>query len=449
MEILNSIWTAISTPNEGLISTLSIPLLFLVEMPLSLELFISILNIKPSKKQRICYIILASTSSLLTSNFLVAPFNIIVNYLLYFIITYLVLKLNFIKTCIAITIPAMSFALIGNLIFNPYLLILGINYDEANTIALYRIPLVTLMYLIIFFITNNIKYFKFSINILDDFDKKTKFLIFSNSIIQVLIIITQIILTMCYIDILPLLFTIFNFICLLLYFSVSLYSIAKVINLITTTKKLETVEEYNKTLHILHDSVRGFKHDFDNIITTIGGYIKTNDMNGLSNYYSQLEEDCSKVSNLYILNPDIINNPGIYSLLTTKYSQADEKGIKINLSFLLDLNELHIKIYEFARILGILLDNAIEASSECDEKILNIDFRNDTKNKRHIVLIENTYKNKDVDIENIFNKGTTEKENHSGLGLWEIRQILKKNNNINLYTTKTDKYFSQQLEIYY
>ena len=199
----------------------------------------------------------------------------------------------------------------------------------------------------------------------------------------------------------------------------------------------------------MHDSVRGFKHDFDNIVTTIGGYIKTNDMEGLSKYYSQLEEDCSKVSNLYILNPDIINNPGVYSLLTTKYSEAEGKGIKINLTFLLDLNELHMKIYDFTRILGILLDNAIEATSECDEKVLNIDFRNEAKNNRNIILIENTYKDKDVDIDNIFNKGISGKENHSGLGLWEIRQILKKNNNINLHTTKNDKYFSQQLEIYY
>ena len=108
-----------------------------------------------------------------------------------------------------------------------------------------------------------------------------------------------------------------------------------------------------------------------------------------------------------------------------------------------------MKIYDFTRILGILLDNAIEATSECDEKVLNIDFRNEAKNNRNIILIENTYKDKDVDIDNIFNKGISGKENHSGLGLWEIRQILKKNNNINLHTTKNDKYFSQQLEIYY
>ena len=100
-------------------------------------------------------------------------------------------------------------------------------------------------------------------------------------------------------------------------------------------------------------------------------------------------------------------------------------------------------------MLGILLDNAIEAASECDKKVLNISFRNDSKNNVNIIQIENTYLDKNVDIDYIFNKGITGKENHTGLGLWEVREILKKNNNINLQTTKTDEYFSQQLEIYY
>ncbi|MEI3395886.1 MAG: GHKL domain-containing protein [Clostridia bacterium] len=261
--------------------------------------------------------------------------------------------------------------------------------------------------------------------------------------------IIQGILTVNYIDILPIQFTFFNFICLLIYFFLSFYSLAKIIKLVTTTQKLESVEEYNKTLHILHDSVRGFKHDFDNIVTTIGGYVKTNDMQGLKKYYSQLEEDCQKVNNLYLLNPDIINNPGIYNLLTTKYSESVEKDIKFNLTILLDLNNLHMKIYEFARILGILLDNAIEASSECDDKIINVIFRNDAKNNVNLIIIENTFKDKNVDLDNIFNKGISGKENHTGLGLWEVRQILKKNNNLNLHTTKNDKYFTQQFEIYY
>lgn len=119
------------------------------------------------------------------------------------------------------------------------------------------------------------------------------------------------------------------------------------------------------------------------------------------------------------------------------------------MTFLLDLSTLKMKIYEFARILGILLDNAIEASEQCNEKIINITFRDDSKNYRQLIIIENTYHNKEVDTEKIFEKGVSEKENHTGLGLWEVRKLVKKNNNINLYTTKTEKFFKQQLEIYY
>ena len=62
--------------------------------------------------------------------------------------------------------------------------------------------------------------------------------------------------------------------------------------------------------------------------------------------------------------------------------------------------------------------------------------------------IENTYKNKDVNTEQIFEKGFSTKQGNTGLGLWQIRQILKKNNNLNLYTSKDDEYFRQSLEIY-
>lgn len=448
MDILNNIWIAISTPNEKLVTFICFLLLF-IEAPLSFSLIKNIFNIKCIKKQKIIYVLTTAIVAILATLFTNFPYNIILNYVTAFIILYFILKVNFIKSLIASIFPSIIFNLVGNLFFNPYLEIFNITYEEATTIPIYRIPFALLMYLIVFIFNIIFKYKNITINVLDDVDKKNKSIITINFIFGFFNIIIQTILTINYIDILPIQFTFFNFVCLLIFFGLSFFSLGKIMSLVTTTKKLESAEEYNKTLHILHDSVRGFKHDFDNIVTTIGGYIKTNDMTGLENYYSQLEEDCEKVNNLYILNPDIINNPGIYNLLTTKYSEAEENGIKINLTFLLDLNNLHMKIYEFARILGILLDNAIEATSECDEKILNIVFRNDSRNNRNIILIENTYKDKNVDINEIFNKGVSGKDNHTGLGLWEIRQILKKNNNVNLHTTKNDKYFSQQLEIYY
>ena len=449
MELLNNIWTALSTPNEELINIFAAVLLVVAEMPLTFSLITTVFKLEYCKKDFFIYVIISSLIALLSTYLLPWPFNIIINYIGTFLLIYFILKPNIFKTIIATICPSIVFNLLGNLLFNPYLTLLNISYDEATTIPIYRIPFAIAMYLVIFAVIQIIRYKNITFKVLENLDKKNKSIIIINFIFGFFNIIMQCIITIYYIDILPVTFTFFNVICLITYFGLSFYSLGKIISLVDTTQKLESAEEYNKTLRILHDNVRGFKHDFDNIVTTIGGYIKTNDMQGLEKYYSQLEEDCAKVNNLYILNPEIINNPGIYNLLTTKYNEATEKDIKVNITFLLDLNELHMKIYEFARILGILLDNAIEAASECENKIINITFRNDAKNNRNIVQIENTYKDKDVDIEQIFNKGVSGKENHTGLGLWEIRQILKKNNNLNLHTTKNDKYFSQQLEIYY
>ena len=151
---------------------------------------------------------------------------------------------------------------------------------------------------------------------------------------------------------------------------------------------------------------------------------------------------------MYMLNPNIINNPGIYSLLTTKYNEAEELDIKMNITVLWDLSKINMKIYEFTKIFGILIDNAIDAAKESKEKIINVTFKDDDKNNMQYLKIENSYKDKDVDLNEIFEKGKTSKENHTGLGLWEIRKILKRNNNLNLHTTKDKKYFTQQFEIY-
>ena len=381
MNVLNNIWLALSTPNEELVKFFSIPLLMLIEAPLSFALISNIFNIKFKTKQKLIYIIITGIIAVIANLFIGWPYNIVFNYATAFIILYFVMKLGFTKSTIATLFPSIVFNLVGSLLANPYLDLLNITYEQNNSIFIYRVPFNLLTYLIVFILILILKYRKVTLNILEDFDKKTKSIITINFVFGFITIFSQGILSSKYIDILPIEFTFFNFIFLLAYFCLSFYSLAKIMKLVTTTKKLESAEEYNKTLHILHDSVRGFKHDFDNIVTTIGGYIKTNDMDGLKSYYSQLEEDCSKVNNLYVLDPDIINNPGVYNLITAKYNEALEKGIKVNLTVLLDLNDLHMKIYEFARILGILLDNAIEASSECDEKILNIVFRNESKNK--------------------------------------------------------------------
>ena len=381
--------------------------------------------------------------------FIPSPYNIFINYIAIILLAYFSFKLSFIKTSTSIVLSLLIFNLIGGLILNPFITMLDISTEQLSSIPIYRILYSFSIYILAYIVVVILKNRKIKLDFLEYLDKKTSIIVLASVILGIVTIIIEAINLFYYVDTLPLIITFFSFVSLLAYFAVSIYSLTRVYKLVLTTKKLESAKEYNNTLRVLHDNVRGFKHDFDNIITTIGGYIKTNDMEGLKNYYVQLEDDCQRVNNLYILNPDIVNNDGIYNLITKKYNEADSKDIKVNITFLLDLSTLNMKIYEFARILGILLDNAIEASSECKEKIINLTFRNDNKNSRQLIIVENTYKDKDVDTEKIFEKGISGKENHTGLGLWEVRKLIKKNNNINLYTSKNDKFFSQQLEIYY
>ena len=447
MEILNNIWMALSTPNEGLLNVLLIPAGF-IENYIIMILFMSILNITSTKKQKFTYVLTISLIGFFNMYILPNPFNLFLNYIMMIIVAYFVFKISIYKSIASIIISALIFNLVGALILNPYITILKITTEQLTTIPIYRVLYIMTMYSIVGIIIFILKNKNLKINFLENIDIKTKYMLIANLIFGIITIIVQSFIAIYYLDNLPVIITFLSFISLLTYFALSLYSLTRAFKLILTTQKLESAEEYNNTLRILHDNVRGFKHDFDNIVTTIGGYIKTEDMKGLKKYYSQLEDDCQRVNNLYILNPDVVKNDGIYNLLTKKYYEAESKDIKVNITFLLDLSALNMKIYEFARILGILLDNAIEASSECKEKIINLTFKNDTKNYRQLLIIENTYNTPDIDTEKIFEKGVSEKENHSGLGLWEVRKLVKKNSNVNLFTSKNNKYFIQQLEIY-
>ena len=231
-----------------------------------------------------------------------------------------------------------------------------------------------------------------------------------------------------------------------IYFYFSIQHIIHFCRSIYTKQKINNLKLCNKTILNMYDETRAFKHDFHNIIQAIGGYVITNDIDGLNKYYKQISNDCKITNNLSKLNPELINNPAIYNILADKYYIAHNNNIQINLDVMLDLNSLNMKIYELTRILGILLDNAIEASKECNEKNINISFKQDKY--KQLLIIENTYNNKQICIDKIFEKDYTTKPHNSGLGLWEVRKILNKNNNLNLYTSKNNDYFSQQLEIY-
>lgn len=304
MEILNNINQIISTKDL----LYKIPFTFM-EAYIIMMLFLTLLNIPANRKNKALYVSISSLIMIVGSFLIPSPFNVLVNYLSSFVLIILLFNTTAFKALISIVCSAVVFSSISTLILNPYITIFNITTEELSSIPIYNIGFLLFMYTINYIFILILKTRNIKLNIFEDIDKKNKYVIFTNFIFGIFTLAIQACVIFYYIDTLPIIITFLSCISLIAYFAISIYSLTRVMKLTLTTRKLESAEEYNKTLHILHDNVRGFKHDFDNIVTTIGGYVRTNDMEGLKSYYIQLEDDCQRVNNLYLLNPEIVNNP--------------------------------------------------------------------------------------------------------------------------------------------
>lgn len=447
MELFQTIWTALTTENEFLTKIILIPESFL-ENFISMLLFTTILNVTSDNKSKIKYVLMVSILGNISNLFIPNPFKSLINMAAILICIKLCFNTNIIKTILSLIIPTVFAIIAESLLAKVFTYLFDFNVAALSSIPIYRLMITLSIQLLMFIIYLLIKYSKVQILMLENMSKKSKAIVLFNFAVAIIAMAVQFIITGFYLEKLPIYIVILSNLTLIAYFLLSIYSLTKTTQLELTALNLESEKENNKMLQEMQDELHTFRHDFSNILCTIGGYIQVKDMNGLKKYYSQIQKDVTKMNNLGALNSEVINNPAVFILISSKYSKALELGIEMNINVFLNLNSLNMKIYEFTRILGILLDNAIEAAKECDEKIINIEIRKDINRNRQLLIIENTYAQKDIDTEKIFEKKFSTKEGNTGLGLWEVRQILKKNHNLNLFTTKDATYFKQQLEMY-
>ncbi len=451
MELLHNLWNVLTTEDEKLTNYVCLSLIF-IEIYVTMKLFTTILNISYTKRQRNIYYFIMCIVTIVNTLLIPQTIKVIFGLIIIPIIIKNIFKISILKSFLAEIIPMLISLIFEGIYLKLCLIFFGITPTQCKSIILYRFPIMCLIYLTMFLLSLLITSIKHTTKTFEHVDSYKKKLLIVNLVFIIIIIAVQFYVLTFYNNVLPLYIILISMISLISYSTVSIYSIIKTVNLEITQRSLEQSELHNKSLELLYDNVSAFKHDFSNIITALGGYIYSNNMTGLKNYYNKIVDECHINNNLSTLNPKIINNPAIYNILATKYYKADELGINIDLQIFINLNTLHMDIYEFCRILGILLDNAIEAASQCDKKLINIEIQDIKPRKCQVLTIENTYLNKDIDINKLTEKGYTSKndnKNSHGIGLWQVSKILKKHSNVILDTSKDEQFFRQELAIYY
>lgn len=137
----------------------------------------------------------------------------------------------------------------------------------------------------------------------------------------------------------------------LVYLAFTIFSLFKFKKLNLSLQDLEEAKLHNKTLQILYDDVRTFKHDFCNIVQSIDGYIKTGNLPSLEKYNNEIKLECGNLNSLSALNPKFIDDSGIYNLIASKYYKAKKFGISLDMNFLVKFSSINVSTYALSRVL--------------------------------------------------------------------------------------------------
>ncbi len=213
-------------------------------------------------------------------------------------------------------------------------------------------------------------------------------------------------------------------------------------------KAMQDLQDYTRNLEAMYNSLRSFKHDYVNILLSLSGYIEDGDMDRLKDFFESkifptknliTGEDykLNQLSNISVLE--------IKSLLSAKMIYAHESGIDVTIDIPDKVESFLIDTVDLARILGIFLDNAIEATLETEQPQIGLNI---IQNKTGVsIIISNRFRDNGLMLHKLKQKGFSTKIGHQGIGLGNAQKIISSYDNVLLETTMKCDYFTQHIEL--
>lgn len=264
-----------------------------------------------------------------------------------------------------------------------------INYNLSTNKKIIVMSSITLVMLAIFFY-NLIKTFEFN-----------------NNIITYLVIIVMLI-------------------CILLYLFKQKIENEKI------SKKYDELLDVMKSYESDIEEQRTLRHETKNKFATIKCKLQDKEDNKtIIEYIDSVIGEKEKAGSTKYSKFKYLPSNGLKGFFYYKFIEAEKKGINVSIniskqienSFLKDIETKDFK--DLARIIGVYLDNAIEASSTSEDKKLGIEMY--LIKEKIEIIITNTFNN-EINLDKIGKESFSTKGKHRGHGLLLVNKILSENN---------------------
>ena len=216
-------------------------------------------------------------------------------------------------------------------------------------------------------------------------------------------------------------------------FSVILFSLIK-----QTIDNYKLTNEYDKLLEFMTtyeneiENQRILRHEIKNEFRTIRAKICDKQENKeIIEYIDEIIKDKYEVNKEKYAKFGYLPPNGIKGLCYFKTQEAEKRNInvainiskKVKASIIYNLNIKQQR--DFGRIIGVILDNAIEASTETEKKQIGIEAYISAEQDFKLI-VSNTFNNK-VEVSKIGKERFSTKGKNRGHGLLLVKQLVNKN----------------------
>ncbi|MFY0518144.1 GHKL domain-containing protein [Lysinibacillus sp. UGB7] len=207
--------------------------------------------------------------------------------------------------------------------------------------------------------------------------------------------------------------------------------------------------EYMQVLEQVNTDMQKFRHDYINILMSLQNYIEDEDVQGLKQYFyshiMQAEQQTLFQSKMIVTleNLQIVELKG---LLSSKLLLANRLQQRVTIEIPHTISSVNMSLIDLTRVLGILIDNALEASVAEADSVVHIAIL--PSHDHVVIVIDNPLQDATFNISTLFDYQSSSKGEDRGIGLANVKEILQTYPNVTLNTRIEKQQFIQELQIY-
>lgn len=187
---------------------------------------------------------------------------------------------------------------------------------------------------------------------------------------------------------------------------------AAVIEKTDIRKMNEAMYRWQKESRDYMNTIRSQRHDFNLHLHAISGLIRDGNYEECNVYIEKLVSNANDVNDIMP-----VSDAAVGSMLHNMREEARRRGSDITYHITYDMENIICNGFECNKIIGNLLQNAIDALETEEEKRFGIKLNIFKRRGNTVIVCENRFTGNPDNIVKVFESGYSTKKNHEGIGL--------------------------------